>query len=214
MAIDYCGNESVAIKTISISDTTAPIFEEAPEDITINCSEDIPAQGEVIVSDDCSDFSVTFNETSTAGDCPQESTITRTWTATDACGNSSQHVQVIHVVDEEAPEFTFVPANLTIQCDEALPTEMPEAMDNCAMVTISEEQEIIPTDCDSEYTLIRTFTAEDECGNSSQAQQVVTVVDESAPVLSDLPADQVIDCNDEVPAPPVLTASDNCDGGD
>ena len=44
-------------------------------------------------------------------------TITRTWTASDPCGNTAQCVQVITVIDDEAPVM-ICPPNITIECDE------------------------------------------------------------------------------------------------
>jgi hypothetical protein len=38
---------------------------------------------------------VTYSDVTAAGGCPQEYTITRTWTATDACGNGTNCTQVI-----------------------------------------------------------------------------------------------------------------------
>jgi hypothetical protein len=77
---------------------------------------------------------------------------------------------------------------------------------------VTSSDSIIPTDCESEYTLIRTFYAEDECGNISDAEQVITVEDNTAPELSDLPGDLVLDCEAEIPNPPAITANDLCDG--
>ena len=48
--------------------------------------------------------------------CIQEYTITRTWLATDDCGNTSTCTQVIVVDDRTAPVITFCPANVTIEC--------------------------------------------------------------------------------------------------
>ena len=51
------------------------------------------------------------------GACANESVITRTWTLTDDCGNTTTADQIITVVDTTAPTFT-VPADLTIECDQ------------------------------------------------------------------------------------------------
>jgi len=46
-------------------------------------------------------------------------TITRTWTATDACGNSESCVQTITVVDT-TPPLLFCPADVTVSCEDSI----------------------------------------------------------------------------------------------
>ena len=66
-------------------------------------------------TDNCdTDVPVTFSELSTVVDgC---GTITRTWTATDACGNTTTATQTITVEDNIAPVLSGVPAAITAQC--------------------------------------------------------------------------------------------------
>src|SRR5688500_20390422 len=46
-----------------------------------------------------STFTLTFADVTTAGACAGEYSVTRTWTATDGCGNVSQASQTINVED-------------------------------------------------------------------------------------------------------------------
>jgi hypothetical protein len=211
-AIDYCENEITLSKTVTVTDSTPPSFDNAPGNASYDCSETIPGPVDVTATDDCGTAMVSLDEQTTPGNCPQNYTITRTWTATDNCENSVDHVQTITVSDTTPPTFTSVPQDVTIECSDALPTDEATADDDCGVVTVTSSDSIIPTDCESEYTLIRTFYAEDECGNISDAEQVITVEDNTAPELSDYPDDVILDCEDEVPAPPAITALDLCDG--
>ncbi|MEL6925179.1 MAG: IgGFc-binding protein, partial [Bacteroidota bacterium] len=64
------------------------------------------------------------------------------------------------------------------------------------------------------YTVNRTYTISDECGNSIDTVLSYTVRDTTPPVLSGAPADLTLYC-DVIPAPPTIgveiTATDNCD---
>ena len=44
--------------------------------------------------------------------------------------------QTITVQDTTAPEFTFVPADYTVECSDEMPMDDATASDNCGEVTI------------------------------------------------------------------------------
>jgi hypothetical protein len=74
-----------------------------------------------------------FNEERADTDCPQEYTLTRTWTLVDDCGNDNIHVQTITVVDDTPPAFfEELPGDVTVACD-AVPTAPTlSAIDACS----------------------------------------------------------------------------------
>jgi hypothetical protein len=209
-AIDNCGNAVSVSQTITVVDTTAPVLDEAPADITVNCTE-IPAAAELQATDNCDeDPTVVLTETLGTG-CPY--TITRTWTATDACGNTSEEVQVLTVIDEEAPVLVGVPADITEECGDAGTPAEVTATDNCDTdIAVMYSQEVIGTVCP--LTIVRTWTATDNCGNTTSASQTIVIDDETAPVFVNGPATEItVEC-DNVPAPSLGTAfniTDNCD---
>ena len=59
---------------------------------------------------------LTFNDVTTPGNCAGNYSVTRTWTATDDCGNSSTATQTINVQDITAPVIAALPAASTIDC--------------------------------------------------------------------------------------------------
>ena len=131
-------------------------------------------------SDNCSDVSITVESETLAGDAAGNYTIVRTFTATDACGNSTSASQTITVEDTTAPELS-IPADYTAECSDELTLDDATATDNCGEVTIEVSSEETAGDCDGSYTLTRTFTATDDAGNSST--QTITVEDTTAPEL-------------------------------
>ena len=81
-------------------------------------------------------------------------------------------------------EFVSFPADYTAECDADHPLEMPEVNETCSIVTITEVTDTIAGDCENEYTVTRTFTASDNCGNSTGPQtQTIQIVDTTAPVI-------------------------------
>ena len=67
-------------------------------------------------SDNCGEVTIEVSSETTAGDAAGNYVIVRTFTATDDAGNSSSASQTITVEDTTAPEFTFVPADYTVEC--------------------------------------------------------------------------------------------------
>ena len=69
--------------------------------------------------------------------------------------------------------------------------------------------ETIAGDCAGSYTIVRTFTATDDAGNSTSATQTITVEDTTAPEFTSVPADYTAECSDELILDDA-SASDNC----
>ena len=66
-------------------------------------------------------------------------------------------------------------------------------------------------ECNTEYTITRTWTITDCVDNVRTHTQIITVLDTTAPVfVESLPADITTTCS-EVPEAAILTALDNCD---
>ena len=69
--------------------------------------------------------------------------------------------------------------------------------------------ETTPGDAAGNYTVVRTFTATDDAGNSTSAIQTITVEDTTAPEFTSVPADYTSECSDALILDDA-TASDNC----
>jgi len=209
-ATDACGNTSQDSQTIYIVDTTDPVISGVGDDFTVECDQPL-VFSDPTVSDNCDpDPSLTFNDVTTPGDCPQEYSVTRTWTATDACGNTSQDSQTIYVVDTTDPVISGVGDDFTVECDEPYDFTDPTVSDNCDPdPSLTYDDVTTPGDCPQEYSITRTWTATDACGNTSQDSQTIYVVDETPPVIS-CPPDVNVSCEETVDFG-VATATDNCD---
>jgi len=189
-AADACGNEVIAMQFISVNDDVAPIVNNVPADMTVSCTADLSGAPVLTATDACGEnVTVDYFEWRDNGACDSEYTITRKWTATDACGNEGIGMQIITVADDTTPTFTNVPSNAVINCGEAIPTVVtPTATDACGTATVSLEETQAGESCGG-YILVRTWTAIDDCGNTSTAVQEIEV--KGAPVisLSDVPED-------------------------
>ena len=118
-------------------------------------------------SDNCGEVTIEVSSETIAGDAAGNYTIVRTFTATDDAGNSASATQTITVQDTTAPEFTFVPADYTVECSDEMPMDDATASDNCE-VTIEVSSETIAGDAAGNYTIVRTFTATDDAGNRNR----------------------------------------------
>ncbi|MBK7094703.1 MAG: HYR domain-containing protein [Saprospiraceae bacterium] len=210
-ATDNCGNTDVKVQVITVIDTTDPVLGTAPADVTVEC-DDVPTAPVLTATDNCdTNVDVAYSEVRTDGTCEDSYTLTRTWTATDNCGNTDVKVQVITVIDTTDPVLFGVPASTTVECHEVPVLPTVTATDNCdAAVNVDFNEMRLDGACEDSYTLIRTWTATDNCGNTDIRSQVITVQDITDPVLTGVPADVTVECH-QVPAVAAVTASDNCD---
>ena len=110
--------------------------------------------------------------------------IVRTFTATDDAGNSSSASQTITV--EHQPEFTFVPADYTVECSDEMPMDDATASDNCGEVTIEVSSETTAGDAAGNYVIVRLHRHR-RCWQQQLGLQTITVEDTTAPEFTSLP---------------------------
>ncbi|MCE7925240.1 MAG: HYR domain-containing protein [Haliscomenobacteraceae bacterium CHB4] len=215
-ATDACMNASTCSRTIVVEDNTAPVITCAAQISPVEC----PATPQWVaptVADACDAApTVTFNDVTTPGACPQEYSVTRTWTATDACMNASTCSRTIAVEDNTAPDIACAP--ITVSCASEVPAPDPNALmvsDNCGgAVTVSHVGDVISNQtCPDNYTLTRTYMATDACGNTATCEQIITVNDQVGPNII-CPAGTIVPCATAVPSadPTIIGATDNCGG--
>ncbi|MDE0978809.1 MAG: hypothetical protein OSA78_02365 [Flavobacteriales bacterium] len=215
IAKDQCGNEANATFEVIVQDNTEPYLTSGafPSNISISCTEEWPSLPSSLLAEDSCDgeLPIYFNETIVQGNCQGEFDIERTWLVTDCSANDLQHVQVISIIDDEAPIFISTPSDQVNGC-----TEQPfeyEAFDNCNEVSVTESREILFEDSCGNYEHLVTLTASDACGNFTDFSFTIVVQDTIAPIwdTSELPESTTASCN-AIPTAPNLFASDACDG--
>ena len=171
-------------------------------------------------------ITITYSDVSDNNKCPE--TITRTWTATDNCGNSSTCDQIITIHDITNPTIVC-PANESFEaCSVAVLADSTslayseiqividlttlqnaggDADDNCG---IKEINYVDVSNGTCPITVTRTFTVIDSCDNVSFCTQVIELTDTTPPVFNvSLPQDTTVSCSD-LPIQEILTATDNC----
>jgi methionine-rich copper-binding protein CopC len=212
-AEDFCGNSTIFVQTITVSDTEAPELAVKPLRRHYDCVEDVEAAPYQFATDNCDVAFVDYAETSNPGNCPNSVTIYRTWTAYDLCGNTSIWEQEIIVLDTIAPVFVVTPVDRTYEClddVQGAPDQGTIATDNCGVVFVDFLETRDNDSCHNQVIIIRRWEATDLCGNKNTHWQTITVYDDEAPVLATTPTDRTYDCLEDVEAAPVQVATDNC----
>src|SRR5204862_6435949 len=93
-------------RTTNIQNITPPLHAALPVSSPINCPA-TPTFGAATAFDDCDpSVAVTFDDAITPGNCPGNYAVTRTWTATDDCGNTATCARTIQVRDITPPSIT------------------------------------------------------------------------------------------------------------
>ncbi|MEH6537444.1 MAG: gliding motility-associated C-terminal domain-containing protein, partial [Psychroserpens sp.] len=219
---DDCDNTTTLVQTISIEDNTAPTF-TVPADVTLECDQDasdMTLTGDVTdEADNCStDLDATFTDATADGTCANESIITRTWTLTDDCDNTTTLVQTISIEDNTAPTFT-VPADMTLECDVdmtdvTITGDVTDEADNCSTdLEATFTDETTDGSCANEFVITRTWTLSDDCENTTTLVQTISIEDNTAPTFT-VPADMTLECDvdmtDVTITGDVTDEADNC----
>jgi gliding motility-associated-like protein len=178
-ATDEAGSTTVHTQTITVQDTTPPVFvERLPDDVTVECDA-IPTPETITATDNCNTATVTTQDVIIDGPCVGTYTIERTYTATDECNLSIAYTQTINVVDTTAPTpVEAIEENITVSC-----TDIPEApevefQDNCStdIVVVFNEVNGFDDTVYEDYQIVRTWTVRDACNNEATYTQTLNVM--------------------------------------
>jgi hypothetical protein len=107
---------------------------------------------------------------------------TRRWTALDECGNLSQEVQVVTILDETAPTLSAYPESIVLACGQAPEIALVlTANDGCTgtVQVVFTETPLANGACGG---LQRTWCATDCSGNEECHTQLITFEPQALPV--------------------------------
>ena len=188
---DGCGNVDTCVQTIKVEDKTPPTFVCPPSNVNpIECTTNPSLGTPTLVTDNCGGkIDQTKVDVFTTNGC--FTTVTRTWTVTDQCGNTATCNQVILMQDTKAPVITNCGRKFTVQgirnpdgiCYGNATISTPNVTDACSSnVTITNSFNNTSNASSGNYPVgqtIVTWTAKDDCGLMAMCQDTVAVVCES-----------------------------------
>jgi|GEM_PF-4994636 len=214
---DPCGNPAVTrTQVITVDDNTNPVLGAAPANVSVECLANVPPMINLNWTDNCSAGGSVpgVDGPLTGGACG--GTITRTWNVMDACGNAAiTRTQTITVDDNTAPVLGAAPANVTVEClANVPPMGNLNWTDNCSAggSVAGVQGPLTGGACGG--TITRTWNVMDPCGNPAITRtQVITVDDNTNPVLATAPANVTVSCLADVPLIGNLSYTDNCSPG-
>ncbi len=215
---DVNGLSSTTTATVTVQDQIAPVI--VPQNITV----DLDANGQVTISENQVYSSITDNCSVTEifvgplnFDCSNIGDNTVTIQAADAGGNITSSTAIVTVRDVTAP--TVVTQNITVNLDAFGNASITTAQidngssDNCDL-TLS--LDTLNFDCSDLGANTVTLTGTDASGNTASATATVTVVDNTAPVITTQNISVSLDANGNavITESQVATATDNCGTAD
>ncbi len=223
---DEAGNATTCTATLTVNDTTPPVFTTPPSNQGANadgsCQATVPNFTVGVVATDNCTGSPILTQSPTAGSTVGVGPHTITVRATDSAGNFSTATATFTVSDTTAPVITTCAPNQTVSanasCQYAVPnfTTGVVATDNCTAAG-----SLIKTQAPTSGTMVGTgthvitITVRDAAGNESACQATLTVNDTTAPVITTCASSQTLSANVNCQAAvPNMTggvvATDNC----
>eukprot|EP00045_Choanoeca_perplexa_P018469 m.292733 g.292733 ORF g.292733 m.292733 type:complete len:3199 (-) comp17828_c0_seq1:4442-14038(-) len=214
---DHCGNGDNHTQNVSVIDTKPPTLIQSPQTQTDACdgqgneaglAQWLATNGNATAEDSCGGqvtWTSTYNSSTSRRDgCSASYTVFSTFIATDECGNDISTSVAYMAADNEAPEFTGVPADLEFACkDPTLPHAGLPAVPNVTSFdacdrqayNVSFEETSAQGRCPQELFYNRSWTVQDECGNLGIAVQRLHIVDYVPPNITAMPQNLVVECD-------------------
>lgn len=227
-ATDYVGNSNTCMVIVRVFDKDAPAI-SCPANKTIACTADpnnLTLAGEPTVVEACTNATVTHTDVTNLNMC-NVGTITRTWKATDAGGNSSTCVQTITLQDNTPPVITFPPNYAVTGCvsigslDPAnlpAPYNYPVLVDDCEILAVAHEDQVFTVAPPACFKIVRKWKIIEWCayqpGGTAgywEGTQIIMVTDNTPPTFT-CPANLAVgveaNCKGTVTLPQITDATD------
>ncbi|MDZ7880600.1 MAG: gliding motility-associated C-terminal domain-containing protein [Saprospiraceae bacterium] len=229
-ATDSSGNNATFTINIRTNDTIAPSIVNVPRDTTLpSVPTDLPNP---MVSDECS--TTTLDLDTQVMNSATDTIITRTWTATDACGNQATAHQIVRIpvtrtfriTDSIPPTITFVDAALVGRPQNGDTLTFNTCFDlHCFKensILAADNQTLTPSVLldstmmygfcpTNDFNVLKsyTWTAKDSANNHSTFKLWLKYVDNVPPTIDNVPANITILSTAAVPYQ-LITVTDDC----
>lgn len=207
VATDLSGNVSEVSQVVIVQDDTAPEIGAFDGLVSLECDVDLDFPENVIVTD-LLPYTTSWAASFDTLDCPQAVNVTQTLSAVDQCGNVSQASRLVQVRDSTPPTIWADPQTMPCAVYDGDMLFQTSFSDNCSesvnMTWLDEWA--YDAECPQVH---RTLTATDECGNTRNLIQILTLSDSLPPSLDGSVMEVMLPCS--LRSEPQLSISDNCD---
>jgi hypothetical protein len=200
-ATDRSGNTAIDTQNVTVEDNTNPVV-TAPADVTAytgpgatSCDTmvDDTTLGDATATDNCPGVGAVNRTGVPAGNVFPVGSTTVTYMVTDAHGNTSSDTQTVTVIDNTPPIVT-PPANVTaytgagaLTCDTVVSDATlgsASATDNCPGVGAISRSGVPAGNVFPVGSTTVKYMVTDAHGNTSSANQTVTVIDNTPPTIT------------------------------
>jgi len=187
---DCMGFQNAWTQTIQVVDNLVPVVSSGLDTLFLGCIDNVVFPP-IVANDECGGAVSLVNQpafVTLPGTCPSEFTEKKITTLSDECGNVTEVEQVIVVQDNAPPIWLNAPDELIVTDNiNGDVFDEPVAEDLCSDVVVNVTNSYGDGSCPLSVVLTRTFTAEDQCGNSSSTfvQTIQEATDLSASLVTD-----------------------------
>jgi hypothetical protein len=181
-ASDSCNNTATADVTYTWKeDTTDPVLDDLPAGGDLGCNPTLPVcDTGVTASDNCDgdisgDVVCTPGQITDVGICGKQQIFN--YYVEDACGNNDTADVTYTWKEDTTPPEIICPPDIDMECSECTfdptYTGWAEAVDNCDGTIIPTYEDIYDSGEGCPRSIIREWTATDDCGNNASCTQII-----------------------------------------
>ena len=235
---DAAGNTATIEFAIAEYDTQAPVWDDSSLEIILyaECGDDIdaiiaanvPTAQDACLHGNIDQYIVDVylsSSTSSTG-CGNTFQLSLFYAVQDGCGNINPETYKVSIIvtDDTPPSWDTASNELRIEleCENNLDllasANIPNATDACGSSSVILDSVSNAQFCGNYFEIIYNYSASDDCGNTTleDFQVIYSIPISTGPVISGVPQDITISCNDPYPDTQLLfsnlSAFDVCDG--